>query len=547
MRLKRRTKEEQTQGPVVLVVMDGVAIGRRDESDAVHLAHTPTLDALSQGMWTTLRAHGTAVGMPSDGDMGNSEVGHNALGAGRVFAQGARLVQEAIDSGAIFDGNWQNVTAHCKDKQSTLHLLGLLSDGNVHSHEKHLHAMLRQAAKEGVKRARVHALLDGRDVPDRSALEYIDKLEAVFAEINAQEGFDYQLASGGGRMLITMDRYEADWELVKRGWALHVRGEGRQFASARDAIETLRREYPDANDQYLPSFVIAKDGEAVGPVVDGDAVVLFNFRGDRAIEMCRAFEDEDFTPFDRGTRPDVLFVGMMQYDGDLHIPQRFLVSPPHIERTMSEYLCHEGVRQFAISETQKFGHVTYFWNGNKSGKFNEELEAYVEIPSDDVPFEERPWMKAAEITDETIKALRSGTYQFLRLNYPNGDMIGHTGNMQAAIQSVACVDLCLARLLKVVKEVGGVALITADHGNSDDMFERDKQGQPKRDENGNPKIKTSHSLNPVPFYIFDPKGHKDYQLSELDDAGLSHVAATVFYFLGFEAPEDYDPSLVTPA
>ncbi|MBI4701930.1 MAG: 2,3-bisphosphoglycerate-independent phosphoglycerate mutase, partial [Deltaproteobacteria bacterium] len=359
-------------GPVMLCIMDGVGLGPRDEGNAVHLARKPTLDALLETCpATVLRAHGTAVGLPSDEDMGNSEVGHNALGAGRVFDQGSKLVGKAIASGGIFRGEvWRAIVERVAGRGTALHFIGLLSDGNVHSHIDQLFALIRRAAAEGIEHCFVHPLLDGRDVPKTSALEYIEPLEALLAEISAQPGRCFRIASGGGRMLVTMDRYNANWSVVERGYNAHVHGRGRRFRSAREAIETYRAEQPGLDDQNQPEFVIVEDGRPVGPIRDGDAVVFFNFRGDRAIELSRAFDEEDFAEFDRGTRPDVLYAGMMQYDGDLEIPKRYLVEPPAIERTVGEYLARSGVPQFATSETQKYGHVTYFWNGNRGGKFD---------------------------------------------------------------------------------------------------------------------------------------------------------------------------------
>ncbi len=528
--------------PLLMVIMDGVGLGSHDEGDAVFRAYTPTLAQLEPG-WTTLRAHGKSVGLPSENDMGNSEVGHNAFGAGRVFAQGAKLVDEAILEGRLFAGEvWQNLISHCLKAGSTLHLLGLLSDGNVHSHERHLYALIRQAAKAGIQQLRVHILTDGRDVPEDSALVYVDRLEAVLAEVSTSH-CDYRIASGGGRMVITMDRYNADWSMVEKGWQTHVAGVGRMFASAKEAIQTLRDE-TGLNDQYLPPFVIGEQGQAVGPIHDHDGVIFFNFRGDRGIEMSRAFEEEDFPYFVREPHPRVMFAGMMQYDGDLQIPQLYLVEPPVIDQTVSEFLVHQGVRQYAISETQKFGHVTYFWNGNRSGKFDDSLETYVEVTSDLGGFDQRPWMKAAEITDRTIEVLKSGAYDFIRLNFPNGDMVGHTGAIPASIMAVETTDLCLARLLKTIKQVGGVALITADHGNADDMIQKDKSGLFLRDEKGEFRPKTSHSLNPVPFAVYDPMGRVPHQFRELASAGLSSVAATLLSLLGFVPPDFYDPSLL---
>ena len=440
---------------------------------------------------------------------------------------------------------WQEVVANAKHDGATLHFIGLFSDGNVHSHIDHLKAMIVEAKREGVRRVRIHVLLDGRDVGETSALDYVDPFEEFLASLR-DNGFDARIASGGGRMNITMDRYEADWSMVERGWHCHVLADARRFSSAKEAIETYRRE-TGAIDQDLPAFVVEENGEPLGPIEDGDSVVFFNFRGDRAIEISRAFEGgEDFDRFNRIRVPQVVYAGMLEYDGDLHIPSRYLVNPPEITNTMGEYLAASGVPILAISETQKFGHVTYFWNGNRSGKFSEELETYIEVPSDVVPFEQRPWMKCAEITDKLIACLRSGKYRFLRVNYPNGDMVGHTGNIDATQVSIEALDLQLARLLAVVDELGGIAIITADHGNADEMYEIDKKpGEPKKTKSGGYKAKTSHTLNRVPCWIYDKSGRTDYSVREDDGSfGLSAVAATVVNLLGYEAPEMWDRGLI---
>ena len=540
LKLDKSTRFPTPKGPVITIVLDGVGLSGRIEGDAVTAARTPTLEALMASKpWIQLRAHGTAVGMPSDDDMGNSEVGHNAIGAGRVFAQGAKLVAESINTGAMWNGEgWKDVVAAGK-KGGTVHFLGLFSDGNVHSHIDHLKAMIAEAKKEGVKTVRVHALIDGRDVGETTALDYVEPFEAFLASLNGAD-FDAAIASGGGRMFLTMDRYEADWSMVERGWKCHVLAEGRSFASAKEAIETFRAEKPGIIDQDLPAFVIAKGGKPLGPIVDGDAVVYYNFRGDRAIEISRAFTEADFKVFDRVRFPKVTYAGMMQYDGDLKIPPRFLVVPPAIDRTFGEYLAKNGVAQYAISETQKYGHVTYFWNGNKSGKFDEKLETYAEIPSDVVPFEQRPWMKCAEITDALIEAIESGKYGYLRVNYPNGDMVGHTGNFEAVVTAMQGLDLQLARLLPVIAKANGVVMITADHGNADEMYEVDKKGKVKVG-----KAKTSHTLNPVPFILVAPEGVAvKFKESFVKAPGLSNIAATTLNLLGFEAPTDYDESLL---
>ena len=533
-------------GPVVLVIMDGVGFGKYADGDGFKNANTPVLDNfLAACPHTSLKAHGTAVGLPSDADMGNSEVGHNAIGCGRVFAQGAKLVNHSIESGAMFDGEvWKELIANCLSNNSTLHFIGLFSDGNVHSHIDHLKAMLEQAKREGVGKVRIHTLLDGRDVPETSALDYVKPFEEFLASLNA-DGVDYRIASGGGRMNITMDRYNADWRMVEKGWKTHVHGEGRYFKNSVEAIETLRKE-TGAIDQDLPPYIISDDGSTpIGPVKDGDSVVFFNFRGDRAIEITAAFEEDDFDKFDRSPRPDVVYAGMMQYDGDLKVPKKYLVSPPAIDDTLGERLCASGVRQLAISETQKFGHVTYFFNGNRSGMFDPSLETYIEVPSDRVPFEQRPWMKCAEITDKVVEAIEDGKYDFIRLNYPNGDMVGHTGIYNAVLVSMGALDLCLKRIKDAVDKAGGAMIITADHGNSDDMFEHDKKtGEVLRDADGEIRRKTSHSLNPVPCVVYDPaEGMGPLPMDLAKGLGISSLAATCAEMLGFEPPESYDPSV----
>lgn len=526
------------KGPLLLIIMDGIGIGREYPGNAVLAAKTPTLDKLFKShLYTQLKAHGSAVGLPSDDDMGNSEVGHNAIGAGRIFAQGAKLVNNSIKTGDIFKTEiWKNITVRGKNGK-TIHFIGLLSDGNVHSHITHLFALLDRCAAEGVKKVCIHALLDGRDVPGRSALKYIDQTEEHLAKLNAEFNCNFKIASGGGRMKVTMDRYNADWSIVKRGWDAHVRGIGRYFSSAKEAVEKFYSEDENIIDQYLDPFVIVDtDKNPVGKIQDGDSIVFFNFRGDRAIELSRAFEERDFKEFDRVVYPDVYFAGMMQYDGDLKIPKNYLVFPPELDRTVSEYLCAEKVKSFAISETQKYGHVTYFWNGNRSGYIDKSLETYIEIPSDKIEFDKAPKMKAYKITEKTIELLRSGNYKFGRVNFANGDMVGHSGNFGAAVIAVETTDECVDKLLTVIDELEGIAIVTADHGNADEMYtEKDGIKIPK----------TSHTLNPVPFVIYDPLFSNEYKISDIEEQGISNIAATILNLLGYEKVEDYDPSLIT--
>ncbi len=520
--------------PVVLIVMDGIGINEDEYGNAVKAANTPTLDMLMEhSPYTAIKAHGIAVGLPSDEDMGNSEVGHNALGCGQVYSQGAMLVNESIGNGKMYSSDtWRKVVDNCTENSSVLHFIGLLSDGNVHSNIAHLKSMIIRAKNDNVTRVRVHVLLDGRDVLATSALDYVDQLEKVLKELN-DSSFDGRIASGGGRMKITMDRYEANWDMVKLGWDTHVLGKGRQFASASDAISTFREELPGVIDQDLPPFVIAEKSNPVGTINDRDSVILFNFRGDRAIEISMAFDYEHFDKFDREARPKVVFCGMLQYDGDLKLPENFLVTPPDIKNTLSEHLVKHSIRQYAISETQKFGHVTYFWNGNRSEKFSEKLEIFEEVPSDRVSFDERPWMKAAEVTDKLIDAIKSGKYDFLRANYPNGDMVGHTGSFAATKIAVEALDLCLARVIKAADETEAILVITADHGNADEMYEKAK--------GGTAKAKTSHTLNPVPFIIYDKVQRHEFKSGSF---GLANIASTITTLLGIDHPDGWEDSII---
>ena len=546
MTLSPNSFKGKRRGPVVLCIMDGVALGKYEEGDAVRTAHTEHLDhAMRNWPGARLKAHGTSVGLPSDSDMGNSEVGHNAMGCGRVFAQGAKLVNKSVASRAIFEGKtWKKLVGNVRKTGGTMHFIGLLSDGNVHSHIEQLRALILGAKSAAVPRVRVHGLLDGRDVGETSALDYFTPFEEFLAS-ESEESFDVRFASGGGRMNITMDRYDANWSMVERGWKTHVLGEGDLFRTATEAILTLR-ERTGAIDQDLPPFVVAgEDGKAAGPILDGDSVVLFNFRGDRAIELSKAFEaGADFDKFDRVRTPKIEYAGMMEYDGDAHIPAQYLVSPPAIDRTMAEYLVASGVRQFSISETQKFGHVTYFWNGNRTGYFDESLEEYFEIKSDIVPFEQRPAMKCAEIADKVIEVVNKGEFELIKLNFPNGDMVGHTGNFQATLASIEIMDIQIGRIRDAVGRAGGILILTADHGNSDDMFERNKKNEIVFRDDGKPKPKTSHSLNPVPFLLYDPLYDGEYSTDFRRGLGISSVAGACINLLGYQAPEDYDRGII---
>eukprot|EP01025_Chloroclados_australasicus_P065518 TRINITY_DN8926_c0_g2_i1.p1 TRINITY_DN8926_c0_g2~~TRINITY_DN8926_c0_g2_i1.p1 ORF type:complete len:458 (-),score=88.04 TRINITY_DN8926_c0_g2_i1:188-1516(-) len=356
---------------------------------------------------------------------------------------------------------------------------------------------------------------------------------------------------GGGRMRVTMDRYEADWNIVKRGWYAHVLGEaenGNNFKDPVEAVKALRAKSGNpekpVSDQFLESFVIVGDDDKpVGTVEDGDSVIIFNFRADRVVELSKAFEYENFTSFDRKRYPKVKFVGIMQYDGDLKLPQNYLVPPPVIKNVSGVYLCASGVRTFAVSETQKFGHVTFFWNGNRSGYFDENLETFLEIPSDDCVFNEKPAMKAREIAEAAKEAMLSGKFDMIRVNFANPDMVGHTGDLEATKFACEVVDKCVGELLETCDSVNGRWLLTADHGNADDMVQRTKKGEPIYEE-GKPVPLTSHTLAPVGVGL-GGKGLPDsVKLKKDFKAGLANITATYINLLGLKAPDFYQPSLI---
>ena len=557
-KLNRLSDYKGVKGPLLLIIMDGMGLYRGEKDgypgNAIDIAAPRNLYRLmkSEKIVTRLKAHGTAVGMPSDRDQGNSEVGHNAMGAGRIFAQGAKLVEDAIESRSLFEGKtWKKIISHSLAAKTPVHFIGLISDGNVHSKTSHLISLIGECDREGVEEVYVHGLLDGRDVPPLSALRYFGELEDYLWSLRAHalktgKKRLYLIASGGGRMVTTMDRYEADWSIVERGYNAHVLGVGPKFPDSLTAIRKLRAKEA-ADDQYLSHWVIHDPDNPDKPLTqirDGDGVILSNFRGDRAIEISRAFVEDNFKGFRRNRRPDVIYAGMLEYDADKKMPPEYLVAPPAIDRTVSEYLAKNGVSQYAISETQKFGHVTYFWNGNNSSMFDEKIEKWVEIESDRAPFDQAPEMKAGAIASQTIAAMQSGKYRFLRLNFPNGDMVGHTGSLPAAVKAVEAVDRAVGRLIEAIDKLGGTVIITADHGNCEQMTAVDeKTGRPVMGAGGEYKPQTSHTLNPVPFIIHGPDTGR-YKLAGIPDPGLGNIASTILLLLGYEKPDDYMEPLI---
>ena len=537
-------------GPIVLAILDGVGLAPDSPSNAVSKARTPFLGrATKDYLHVALNASGEAVGLLPD-QMGNSEVGHNTMGAGRAIKQGIAHIEEAFNSGAVFESDaWRGAITRILSENearidnsdkvwyneemgpATLHFAGIFSDGGVHSHISHLGKMIKKAYEEGVRRIRVHAIFDGRDVAPESEPKYIRFFEEFASRY---PDADIKIASGGGRQTTVADRYENDWSVVERGFNMMVREAEYCFHSAEEGVLELRKMNPGIQDQDLPAFVVVdEDGKPVGKVNKGDSLIYLDFRADRAIEIAQAFTYWDFPYFNRGDYEpmDVYFVGMTEYNSDTHVPEHRLVEPVHVGETLTKFLGSKGISQLAVSETVKFGHVTYYFNGNSYEKVSG--EEHVEISSYTEPFETRPWMKSAEITDAVIDSMEK--YKFIRINYPGGDMVGHTADMGATVVAMEAIDISLARIAEEVDKLGGVLVIVADHGNAEELV----------DENG--VKKTAHTLNKVPFIIYDNTENRDkYRLSKIDNPGLSNLASTIAVLLGQnDYPEEWDPSLIS--
>ena len=528
----------QYDGPVVLAILDGVGLAPDAPGNAVSKARTPFLgQAAKKYLHVALDASGEAVGL-LPGQVGNSEVGHNTMGCGRAIRQGIARIEEAFDTGEIFDSEaWRGAMAQVLksgdtgDTRATLHFAGIFSDGGVHSHISHLEQMIVKAYEEGVRKIRVHAIFDGRDVSPQAEPKYIQRFEAFAARFpNA----DIRIASGGGRMVCVADRYENDWSVVAKGWDMMVNGEADYyFKTPEEAITILRRINPKVQDQDLPPFVIVgQDERPVGKIEKGDALIYFDFRADRAIEVAQAFTYWDFPYFNRGSYSpdDVYFVGMTEYNSDTHVPEHRLVEPKYITETLNKFLSERNVSQLAVSETVKFGHITYYFNGNSYDKAKG--EEFLQVDSYIEPFETRPWMKSAEITDKVLENLEK--YKFVRINYPGGDMVGHTANIEATIVAMEAIDISLKRIYEKVAELGGCLVIVADHGNAEDLLDCD--GRPK----------TSHTLNLVPCIICDDtRNHFHYKFSRISNPGLENIAATIAKLCGQnELPQDWSQSLI---
>lgn len=525
--------------------MDGIGISKDNKNNAFKAANTTYLDELielskGKNLYTELNSHGTYVGLPDDKLMGNSEVGHNAIGAGKIVKQRSTLTKEYIKSGDLFKSKkWKELISLIKTEKVRLHFIGLLSDGYVHSHISHLFGLLEGCQDSNIRKVRVHILLDGRDVPPQSAIQYVTKLNQKLDKINQNTNYDYRIASGGGRMYVTMDRYNSDWDVVRRGWDAHVCGipekhenyEG-YFKSAELAIRKARINHPDISDQYLPSFAIIGDnGKPIGKMIDGDVVIFFNFRGDRAIQISRAFDEPEFSEFNKKCNPKLKYYGMMLYDDKLGIPRNYFLEPPQISDTLTSYLCAENITQFSIAETHKFGHIKYFFLGNRDKSPYPDIDKYYEVKSDPSEMiESNPEMKAYHVKNKLLEVLDQKKYKFCRVNFANGDMVGHTGNFKSAIIAAETVNDCVKELVERVKKLNGITIITADHGNLENMKE----------------FETSHTLNKVVFIIVDSQFETTYHINKnISEPGLGNIAATILNLLGYEKPKSFLNSLIS--
>lgn len=527
--------------PLLNIVLDGFGLGKKDHTDAVFQAKTPYFDYLYQNFASTqLLTHGKHVGLPGLDDLGGSEVGHLTMGAGVLIDQGSTLINNAINDGTFFDQAVLKKALTIASK-SSLHLIGLLSDGNVHSHINHFKATIESAAKSGVSNCHVHILLDGRDVGIQTADIYISELELLFKKIlDEHPNWDYGIVSGGGRELITMDR-DKNWAKVEAGWNTHVLAKsGNNFKSANAAVAHFRKQNENLVDQDCPPFnVFNKKGELV-QIEDNDAVLFMNFRADRAIEITQAFVEKDFSGFHIDHRPDIYFAGMMIYDEDNNIPENIIMKSPKVDNPMGRRILELGLKQFRLTETQKYAHVTFFFNGGYRNPLDPSQETYHLISSDKIAsFAEAPQMKAMEIATQAVDFIESDEYDFGLINFANADMVGHTGNMAAAIKAVETVDAALKMICQAMEKKGGIVVVTADHGNADEMLILNKK-------TGKEELSTKHSINPVPFLIFDPGYQNEYQLLKLSSdnpLNLSMIAATNFILLGQDVPEGLSPSL----
>ncbi len=499
--------------PVVLCIMDGFGLNSKQEHNAVFEANTPVFDRLiKECPYKEGQASGLFVGLP-DGQMGNSEVGHLNIGAGRIVYQELTRISKAIEDGDFFAIEaFLKAVENCKANHSALHLLGLVSDGGVHSHNTHIYGLLELAKREGLERVYVHCFLDGRDTPPTSGKGFVEELEKEMARIGVG-----QVASVMGRYY-AMDR-DNRWDRVEQAYKTMTEGSGKQEAGAVSGIAASYAE--GKNDEFVLPFAVAKEGKAVGLIQDKDSVIFFNFRPDRAREMTRAFCSDDFTGFNRAKRLELCFVCFTEYDEN--IPNKIIAfDKEEINQTLGEIVSQAGLKQIRLAETEKYAHVTFFFNGGIEEPNVGEERILVNSPKDVATYDLKPEMSAFEVCDKLCAAIRSKEYALVIVNFANPDMVGHTGVEAAAIKAIEAVDTCLGRAVEAIKEVDGTMFVCADHGNAEQMVD---------DETG--EAFTAHTTNPVPFILVNaPEG------VDLAEGGrLCDIAPTLLELMGLKQPE----------
>ena len=493
--------------PVALIIMDGCGLGdKSDSNNAVQVAKTPVLDGLFEKYKTSqLQASGEYVGLP-DGQMGNSEVGHTNIGAGRIIYQQLTRITRDIRNGDFFKNEaLLSIVNGVKEKNGALHLMGLVSPGGVHSHQDHLYALLELAKKNGIEEVYVHAFLDGRDVPPQSAQPFLEELEAKCKEIGAGK-----IATVSGRYY-AMDR-DNRWERVVKAYEALTHAEG---VSADSAVEGLKASYAnDVNDEFVVPFVV----KGYAGMKNGDGAIFFNFRPDRARQLTPSFVDETFDGFERDESLKIPFATFSQYEDGMNALVAF--PPESIDNTLGQIIQDKGMTQLRIAETEKYAHVTFFFNGGVEEPY--QGEDRILVPSPKVAtYDLKPEMSAVEVTDKVVEAIKSGKYDFIILNYANCDMVGHTGVFPAVIKAVETVDTCVGRFVDGIREVGGEVCITADHGNADQMMDY---------ENNQPF--TKHTTNPVPFIVVSDR------VKSVQDGALCDIAPTLLTLAGVEIPAE---------
>jgi 2,3-bisphosphoglycerate-independent phosphoglycerate mutase len=502
--------------PILLTILDGWGVGPLTESNAIYVADTPNMDRWQKNFpYTTLLAHNGAVGLP-EGQMGNSEVGHLNIGAGRIVYQDFTRINRAIETGDFSRNKvLQQTFRQSREKKSALHLMGLVSDGGVHSHMNHLLALLKMAAEQGLTEVYIHAFMDGRDTPPTSGLEYISQLQHELVWIGTG-----RLATISGRFF-AMDR-DKRWERIKIAWQAIVDGRG---ILGRDPVQAVKDAYHRGEtDEFIrPTVLLDESGSPVAKVKDNDVVLMFNFRADRVRELTHVFTDKNWDAFALSSRPALeAYVTFTQYDKQFSLPVVF--PPASLDHILAEEISSSGLKQLRIAETEKYAHVTYFFNGGREAPFPLEDRVLISSPKEVTTYDQKPEMSAYLVTEELLRCMDNEEYSLIVLNFANGDMVGHSGILAAAVKACEAVDDCLGKIVKKFTAKGGIVIITADHGNAETMREP-----------GSDRPFTAHSSNPVPFILISGQ-HKNCTLRQ--DGSLPDIAPTILSLQNLPVPKE---------